>query len=294
MGGGHLVAEPGGPKIWFSLNSLLRGSVADGLRGALNPAGHIKLFHRPAAIYWRRRGFNVLEFSYDWRLSFDEAAARLRDAVAAVPAGQRVLIAAHSMGGCVACRFSTLYPVEARRVEHSYFFGVPILGTFSAVEVLLCQFFLPRLVARASIFRGRKQVLTDLGNACAAMPGLADLMPDPARYASASILFDRRNWPPHCAPEQQVLDRALALKREMPASPILDRTTVLASEAYATPAGVKLVDGQVQLSGETAPGDGVTLFSSAAPLPELPVQRLRLPHGVLLFEPSGLRAVKAS
>ena len=137
-------------------------------------------------------------------------------------------------------------------------------------------------------------MLADIGNACAAMPGLADLLPDPAVYPSASILFDRRYWPPHCAPVQSVLDRALALKREMPLSPILDRTTVLASEAYATPAGVRLAGGQIQLSGETAPGDSVTLFSSAAPLPVLPVHRLRLPHAILLFEPSGLRAVKAS
>jgi hypothetical protein len=49
MAGGHL--ERDGRKVWLNASSLVRGTVAGELSGALNPAGHIKLFHRPAAIY---------------------------------------------------------------------------------------------------------------------------------------------------------------------------------------------------------------------------------------------------
>ena len=292
MGGGHL--ERGGRKVWFSTAGLMRGALAGELEGALNPAGHIKLFHRPASLYWRSRGFAVLEFTYDWRMGFDDAAARLREAVAALPPTQTIRIAAHSMGGCVACRFSALYPAEARRVERAYFFGVPVRGTFAAVEVLLGQFLLPRLVAGASVLRGRRKVLDELGAACSAMPGLADLLPDPELYPSAGILYSSGNWPRRCAPPQEMLDRARELKRRMPASPLLERTTVLAASLWPTPAAVELSGGVIRLSGEAAPGDGVTPFASAAaPVPGLRVCELRFPHAFLLFEPAGLRAVVA-
>ena len=290
MAGGHLERDDG-RKVWLSAAGLMRGSVADELRGALNPAGHIKLFHRPAAAYWRRRGYTVHEFAYDWRLSLDDAAARLREFIAALPQ-RRLIVAAHSMGGCVACRFSALYPEEAARVERAWFFGVPVSGTFSTVEVLLGSFLLPRLVAGAALFRRRGEVLAGLAGACAAMPGLIQLLPDPALFPSASILYKRSNWPAQCAPEQALLDRALELKLEMPRSPILTRTTVFASANWPTPGAVELTDGGLRLSRETVPGDRVTPIASATPLPGMNVHRLRFPHAFLLLEPAGLRATR--
>ncbi len=287
MAGSHLERDD--RKVWLSATGLVRGSLGDELQGALNPTGQIKLFHRPAAVYWRARGMTVHEFAYDWRLSLDEAALRLRDLIAAQPPEERLLIVAHSMGGCVACRFSALYPEQAERIERAHFFGVPVRGTFAAVEVLLGQFMLPRMVAGASPFR-RKQVLAELAAACAAMPGLIEMLPDPELFPSAAILYDRATWPAACAPEQALLDRALALKREMLLSPILQRVTVLAASNWPTPAGVELAaDGRgLRLSGETAPGDGVTPTTSATPLPAMKIHALRFPHAFLLFEPSGL------
>ena len=180
-------------------------------------------------------------------------------------------------------------------MERAFFFGVPVRGTFAAVEVLLGQFLLPRLVARASILRGRRQVLDELGAACSAMPGLAELLPDPELYPSAAILFEHRNWPARCAPPQESLDRARELKRALPSSPLLERTTVLAASRWATPAGVELSDDRVvRLSGETAPGDGVTPFASATPVGVMRIRELRFPHAFLLFEPAGLREVVAA
>ena len=288
MAGGHLQRDDG-RKAWLGAAGLMRGSVAGDLRGPLNPAGHIKLFHRPATLYWRRRGFTVHEFAYDWRLSLDAAAERLREFIAALP-DRRLIVAAHSMGGCVACRFSALYPEEAARVERAWFFGVPVRGTFSVVEVLLGRFLMTRLVAGASLFRRRGEVLGDLAQACAAMPGLIELLPDPALFPSASILYDRSNWPAQCAPEQALLDRALALKLEMPRSPILDRTIVLASANWRTPGAVERADGGLRLTGETVPGDRVAPFASTTPLPGMSVHPLRFPHAFLLLEPAGLRA----
>jgi pimeloyl-ACP methyl ester carboxylesterase len=287
MAGGHLKRE-GGSKVWLSAAGLVRGSSIRELQGALNPAGHIKLFHRPAALYWRSRGLTVYEFAYDWRLSLDDAAWKLRDAVASL-ADRSLLIVAHSMGGCVACRFSALYPKEAARVERAYFFGVPVRGTFAAAEVLLGQFRMLRLIAGASLFR-RKQVLADLRAAGAAMPGLIDLLPDPELFPAARVLYERRNWPPEGAPEQQDLDRALTLKREMLRSPILERTTVLAASNWATAGEVHLAEAK-RTRANTAPGDGVTPIASALPLAGMPLHPLRFPHAFLLFEPSGLREV---
>lgn len=269
MAGGHL--ERDGCRVWLSGRELARGSVAESLQGTLNPAGHLKLFHRPAALYWRCRGFAVHEFAYDWRASLDDAAARLRDTIASVPAAHRVRIAAHSMGGCVACRFSALYPDEYARVEKAFFFGVPVRGTFAAVDVILGRFALPRLVARASLRRPRKDVLHELSRATSQMPGLIDLFPDPALFPEAAKLYERSAWPPEFAPPRHLLDRSLALKPQLLASPILDRTTVLAS-----------------------PRDRVTTLSSALPRPGIPFHPLHLSHSFLLFELSGLRLVAAA
>lgn len=286
MAGGHL--ERDGQRVWLSAPSLLRGSLAEELQGALSPAGHIKLFHRPAAFYWRRRGFRVHEFAYDWRLSLDDAAKRLEEFVTALEA-PRLVIAAHSMGGCVACRWSTLFPVSfAGRVERAYFYGVPVRGTFSAVEVLLGRFLMPRLVAAASPFR-RKEILAGLSKTCASMPGLVDLLPDPALFPSAGLLYQRSNWPEPCAPDQQLLDRALALKAAMPSSPILARSSILAAANWSTPGAVELApDGPLRIARPGIAGDGVTPAASAG---EPPSVRLRFPHAFLLFEPEGLRAV---
>jgi pimeloyl-ACP methyl ester carboxylesterase len=293
MAGGHL-AQRDGRRVWLSAAGLVRGSVGEELSGALNPAGHIKLFHRPAALFWRRRGFGVQEFAYDWRLGLDEAASALRSTIASQAPSQRLIIAAHSMGGCVACRFSALFPDEAARVERAFFFGVPVSGTFSAVEVVLGSFALPRLVAAASWFRSRKRVLEEITSSCSQMEGLIELLPDPEVFPSAAILYDRRNWPAECAPPQSLLDRARALKAELPRSPILARTTVLAASNWSTPAGVAMGSGGLRLDGKRAPGDGVTLFASAAPLPGMKVHRMRYPHALLLFEASGLREVAAA
>lgn len=294
MAGGHLEQSDGGRRrVWLSAAGLVRGSVGEELGGALNPAGHIKLFHRPAALYWRARGYTVTEFAYDWRRGFDAAAERLRKVVAAAT-GERVIVAAHSMGGCVACRFSALYPAEARRVERAYFFGVPVLGTFSAVEVLLGSFALPKLVAGAALFRGRRRVLAEIRDSCAQMPGLIELLPDPESFPSAAILYDRANWPSASAPAQSLLDRARALKRELPLSPILARTTVLAASNWPTAAGVEMAAGGLRLDGVKAAGDGVTALASATPITGMTIHRLRFPHAFLLFEPSGLRQVAAA
>lgn len=286
MAGGHLEREDG-KRVWLNAATLFRGTLPEEIQGALNPAGQIKLFHRPAAYYWRRQGFRVYEFAYDWRLSLDDAAARLDSFIADLP-DSRLIVAAHSMGGCVVCRWSSLFP-QPGRVEHAFFFGVPVRGTFSAVEVLLGRFLLPRLVAGASPFR-RKQVLADLGKACAAMPGLVDLLPDPGLFPSAGLLYQHANWPEECAPAQSLLDRARSLKAAMPASPILARTTILAAANWPTPGAVELsAEGcrRICLSRETVPGDGVTPAVSAGP----PVIQMRFPHAFLLFEPEGVRNV---
>lgn len=285
MAGGHL--ERNGKRVWLSAPALWKGTIAEELQGALNPAGHLKLFHRPAAFYWRRRGFRVHEFTYDWRLSLDDAAARLEEFVASLGV-PRVIIAAHSMGGCVACRWSALYPDSAAsRVEHAYLFGVPVRGTFSAVEVLLGRFLLPRLVAAASPLN-RKRVLAGLSRACAAMPGLVDLLPDPVLFPSAALLFERAHWPEGGAPEQQLLDRSLELKSALAASPLLARATILAADLWPTPGAVELVNGEIRIGRPALPGDGVVPVVSAGSPPGV---RLRLPHAFLMFEPAGLRSV---
>ncbi|MBM3798102.1 MAG: hypothetical protein FJW31_29615 [Acidobacteria bacterium] len=230
------------------------------------------------------------EFSYDWRQSLDDSAAALaRWIQAELPEPRRYRIAAHSMGGCVAMRMATLFPRVAERAGTALLCGVPLRGTFAAVDVMLGSFLLPRLVAGASFGR-RRQTLDELCAACAAMPGLTDLLPDPDCHPSAALLYKTENWPVRCRPPQAQLDASLRMKQALRTAPP-GWATAAASRAWPTPCEVALdARGEVALTSRRAPGDVVTPLDSATAGAQLPLATLRLPHGFLLYEPAGWRA----
>jgi pimeloyl-ACP methyl ester carboxylesterase len=283
MAGGHLVSPDDGRLAWLSTHAILRGEVGSGLDIArrLDPAGHVKLFHRPASLYWRvSRGIRVWEFAYDWRLSLDNGARLLAQLIAGIPSDLPLRLVAHSMGGCVACRWSSLFPeVCARRVERAFFLGVPVHGSFAAVQVLRGEFGLQKALSLAAFGKSRRTAIAEMRDACVRMPGVVDLLPDPARFPSAHRLYDTRAWPTEAAPTQELLDRSLALKAAMPQSPILERTTVLASGHWPT-------EGD---AGTTVAGDGVTTLISARAAQAADYVPLHFPHAFLMLEPKAIR-----
>lgn len=293
MAGCHLRRRADRRNVWLTAGTVWRGSLGAELGGLLEPAGHLRMVHGAASAYWRWRGVRVHEFSYDWRQSLDDSAAALaRRIEAEVPAPRRYRIAAHSMGGCVAMRMAALFPPVAERADAALLYGVPLRGTFAAVDVMLGSFLLPRLVA--GISRGRRQqTLDELCAACAAMPGLTDLLPDPDCYPSAALLYESANWPLRCRPAQAQLDASLRMKSVLRAS-MPGWAAAAASQAWPTPCEVALdARGEIALTSRRAPGDAVTLLDSATAGAQLPLTALRLPHGFLLYEPAGWRAAMA-
>ncbi|MCC6540050.1 MAG: hypothetical protein IT162_21055 [Bryobacterales bacterium] len=291
MAGCHLRRPADGHYVWLAAGALWRGSLGGDLAGPLEPAGHLRLVHSAAAAYWRWRGARVHEFSYDWRQSLDHSAAALaRWIEQRLPAPRRYRVAAHSMGGCVVLRMAALFPEVAGRVDSALLYGAPVRGTFAAVEVLLGRFLLTRLVARAAAPGKRQQTLETLCAATAAMPGMTDLLPDPAFYPSAALLYQSARWPAHCRPPQPQLDASLRTRQAMRA-PLPPWAVVAASPAWPTPCEAALdARGEVMLTPRRAPGDRVTLLDSATAGGQRPHTPLRLPHGFLLYEPAAWRA----
>jgi pimeloyl-ACP methyl ester carboxylesterase len=86
----------------------------------------VMLVYQPVVDGFARAGFTVLPYAYDWRLDIDVSVSRL-DAYIRSLGEPKVILAAHSMGGLVARRY-TSDPVRAARVDRVISVGTPYWG----------------------------------------------------------------------------------------------------------------------------------------------------------------------
>src|SRR5262249_38683365 len=144
----------------------------------LEPDGHLWIKYGRAARRWRRAGFVVHEFSFDWRKGIARCADALYlhvETLRLSRPGKSFVLAAHSMGGLVACVYAARQPERRDRIERAVFFGSPLRGSYAAVEAVLGTYDLIRKLALIS----RGDDLDDLRRMAATLPGLIDMLPDP-------------------------------------------------------------------------------------------------------------------
>jgi pimeloyl-ACP methyl ester carboxylesterase len=289
--GAHLDGASGRP--WLNPLALVFGDVAGRLRlegEPLQPGPHLKLIYERAARRLRDAGFPVHAFSFDWRRGLAHAADRLHHFLELLNLdrpGRPAVIVAHSMGGPVAALYAQRHPTWADRVQRAIFLGAPLGGSFAPFEAVTGTF--PLLLKLDQLAAATD--LDGLRSLSASLPGLLDLLPDPALFPEAEALYTQAGWPDDGhRPPQRWLDQSRALKPLVARSPILERATALVGLRHGTVASLQQEGGRLVHGPRTSAGDG-TVPARAAALAGLPAFELQSDHNLLPREPAAIQAV---
>ncbi|MBC7930580.1 MAG: alpha/beta hydrolase, partial [Rubrivivax sp.] len=300
--GGHL-AHLGWMKnrVWLFPLSFLMGDLggrlslsADGENDAqsgqsLQPDGHLRLAYSRASRLWRRSGFVVHEFSFDWRKSVALAADRLHFFIENLHIdrpGKKFVLAAHSMGGLVASLYAQRHPVWADRVQRAVFMGTPLGGSYAPVEAVVGSYpFLQKLA-----FISRRDDVESLGRMARTQPGLIDMLPNPKLFPDAEQVYSQSRWPGDAAPSQRWLDQSRNLKPLLVQSPLLERTTLLVSLGHGTVSSLVEQDGAIWRGPRTGVGDG-TVPAKAAAVEGIPAYKVDYEHSNIPRDPKAIQAV---
>ena len=303
--GGHLAHQGFfRNRLWLDAKELVKGNIADRLRLEADgvtaprdlrivPDGHIKLAYGKPARKWRRQGFVVHPFAYDWRKGVHHAAFDLHVFIEqrSLANGRRPLVlVAHSMGGLVASLYSQRFPEWSQRVEQAIFMGSPLGGSYAVPKAVLgYNEFLARLAALA-----RADNAAEWRAMAATMPGLIDMLPNPTLFPDADDFYQQSGWPVHPKPAQRWLTQSRNLKAQLRSAPLLERTTLMVSLKHGTTTTMPWADdGSTRRVGPaTAPGDG-TVPASSALVDGVPAFLLDLEHGSLPKDPKAIRGVVA-
>ncbi len=296
--GGHLR----GPRrrVWFAPLAFASGDLdhrltlgEDGLTGTdqqiLTPDGHLRLSYAKAARRWRRQGFAVHEWSFDWRRPVVRSARRLRHALAQLVLdrpGREFVLVAHSMGGLVAMIYATLRGSKWRdQLRRVVLLGSPLGGSYAPLECGIGTY--PFLEKLAWLTRGADAA--DMAAMARSLPGLLDMLPHPSLNPSAEALYDPDTWG-----DRRPLTKWLARSRELKAriweSELLSRATALATITEGTVtshqgAGATLTAGQ-----RTGAGDG-TVPAWSAVHPHVDTWQVHTGHSDLPNDDTAIAAV---
>ncbi|HVE83523.1 MAG TPA: trypsin-like peptidase domain-containing protein [Myxococcales bacterium] len=298
--GAHLEAATS--RVWLNPLAILLDNMArklmlapDGQReasgaAALQAGPHIKLFYEDAARAWRRAGYPVRPFSYDWRKGIAQAADRLHlfiEMLNLERPGHPMVIAAHSMGGLVSALYSHRHATWADRVQRAVFFGPPLGGSFDASMFVMGV--LPLIVKWRWV--SPSTPLDQLRQTAASAPGVIDLLPSREFFPEVDLLYAQAGWPDDgCRPAQRWLDQSRALKPRLVDAPILQRTTVLMALRHGTVASMVQEGARLVHGPPTGTGDG-TVPARSAYLHGLPAFEVQSPHHEIPNEPGAIRAV---
>ncbi|MEZ5399728.1 MAG: alpha/beta fold hydrolase [Bryobacteraceae bacterium] len=296
--GSHL-ARPGTRRYWFDLERVIRanfaeelGLAADGLspvegKKPVQPAGHLEAIYKLAELRWTLAGFRVHAFAFDWRKSIHVLAADLHNFLESIrDVAPKVALVGHSMGGLVACEYANRHAGWSDRVERAVFLGSPLRGSFAPMEAFTGDFRVVRLLA--AMAAGVPDANLRLRRMARTLPGLIDMLPDPAVFPSAEPLYSEAVWTDGVAPAQRWLDQSRALKPRIAGSPLLTRASALVAKQIPTPVAAA-VNGKPAAS-EFGTGDGIVPLKSSAP-PGLTAFEVRFPHTALPLDPSAIQAV---
>ncbi len=273
--GSHLANRWGaGRRVWFSVRALIAGNMAeklqldeDGLTDAapdlrLGPDGHVKSAYGKAVRRWRKAGFVVHEFSFDWRKPVKVSADRLAGFIEQLAAGnpsRRFALVAHSMGGLVASLYAARHRRWSDRIQRAVFAGSPLGGSYAPLEAILGSYPFFKTLATLS----RQDDIPDLQRLAKGLPGLIDMLPNPALFDGAGELYQCGAWPGSDAPAQRWLDASRALKAEILESPLLTRTSGIVSRQYGTVAS-SIHNGRLEAGPRNGVGDGTVPLRAAA------------------------------
>ncbi len=293
--GGHLASSNGlWPRVWLNPSAFLEGNVAERLTlkndGQMNAVagvtlradGHIRLSYDRTVRFLQKNGFVVHSFSFDWRKSLKHCADRLElflQNLRLERPGKQQTILAHSMGGLVAALWAQQDPESSKSMERAVFLGAPLGGSYAPVEALMGTYDTLRKLA----FLSRHDDIADMRRMSCTFPGPLEMLPDPHLFPDAEPLYRRETWPADFAPLQEWLDQSLKIKTALRQSPLLERTTMLASLAQGTVASLEsnwAKGAPLAVALATSAGDG-TVPGQSAVLEGLSAFQVEASHGLL-------------
>jgi len=296
--GGHLRASR--RRVWCAPLAFVSGDLDDrlalgagGQQGTggllLSPDGHLRLTYSKAARRWRRQGFAVHEWSYDWRRPIEDAAWQLHFALERLALdrpGRDFVLVAHSMGGLVTALYATLDGSRWQdRLQRVVLMGSPLGGSFAPMEAGLGTY--PFIQKLAWITAGADA--QDLGTMCRTMPGLLDMLPNPTLFPDAAPLYDPATWG-DTAPLDAWLRHSRELKARLWESPVLARTRALATVTLGTVDRHHRAGGVLRAGPRTGAGDG-TVPARCAVHPQVPTWQATTEHSDLPGDDAVIAAV---
>ena len=307
-----------GKRIWLGwrlINGLKRLDYTYGQSDSVEPDGPIGSMYGDLAQYLAKT-HEVIEFAYDWRKPIEEEAQRLAIAVEAkldarAASGTPVRLLAHSMGGVLARTMQLERPdVWQRMMGHAdarlLMLGTPNGGSWAPMQVLsgddsfgnmLVTFGAPfqdrsarALMARFPGFIQLQAALLDETLALskqATWQALADddlkRVRDNSWWHREEIQITSYSWG---VPPQQVLDRAVVLRKRLDAqvggdlASFSDKVMLVLGQAKFTPDGYTFGDEGLVYLDAPDQGDGRVTVSSAR-LPGVRTWQLDCVHGDL-------------
>lgn len=259
----------------------------------MSPDGYIEMVYGKAARTWRRQGFMVHQFSYDWRKPLTQAARRLdtflRERRRARPEARFALVC-HSMGSLVSAVYAADVSDWRDFVDRAVLCGGPLGGSFAIMEMLSGEWPFVRKLAAIS----QDTSLDEMRKMGASFPGASEMLPHPALFsrpnADVELLYRRESYASFARPGADWLRASRRLKDDLRESPLLGRATCLVCVDRRTAGTFIVVDSQVRHSEETVRGDA-TVPAASALVDGVPAYRVDYEHGDLLQDPKVLDAV---
>jgi hypothetical protein len=187
-----------GRPVWVHMVALAAGGLAALRLGAVVQATGLVGSGYAALCRYLAASHEVVPFPYDWRVSIEESAARLREALEATlpdaeANGQPIRLLAHSMGGLVV-RAMLATPdgqaTWARICRHPdarfIMLGTPNQGSHSIPAMLIGRDALVKKLALLDLRNSYAELLTTI----TAFPGVLELLP----YSGTLDLLDTAAW----------------------------------------------------------------------------------------------------
>ncbi|MAS93937.1 MAG: hypothetical protein CMO55_12150 [Verrucomicrobiales bacterium] len=279
-------------RYWLDFAELLKGNLAerlslspDGLKDLVDgvtlfPDGHIKLSYHKAARRWRKKGFVVHEFSYDWRKSVSLAAEELNARIRQVKngSGKKVCLVGNSMGGLVISTYGNKFDDWSDYVEKVVLVGSPLGGSYAVPMAVTGQ---NKTLAKLSRF-SRSDTLDEFRQFAAGIPGLIEMLPHPDLFPDANAFYAEANWPDEIFPKQKWLDHSRSLKDPLRTSPILKGATSLFVSLHHPTADLWTAEGKP--GGNPSLGDG-TVPTRSSLIDGVPAFKVDRVHGDMLNDP---------
>jgi len=285
----------GDKQIWISPWNLIRGefdqlqldSGGESVK-SIQPTHPLKKHYGELSLSLLQR-WNVVAFSYDWRLDIRVIARQLKDKIdAAVPNGRPFSVIAHSLGGLVVRSYLQQFPHQLTSIQRLIMLGTPNYGSFAIpafynglldvmkiVALLDQQHYMPELLQFAKTFVSTYQMLPFLCKA-----GDAARLMDPGTYGTLK-------------PAQQRFDDAKAFQREMGGSIDSATTTYIAGYGFKTPDGIADWSNLHSWEGyrQTLAGDGIVPHSLGL-IDCVKTYFVRAEHNSLPADPCVIQAVE--